>query len=71
MTGVPLEDRNIYLHDVALDEALASWHALPLGQDAAVIGHMSAQSKHVSLATSLGGERVIDELEDDPLPRIC
>jgi putative molybdopterin biosynthesis protein len=27
MTGIALEDRNIYLHDVALDEALASWHS--------------------------------------------
>ena len=27
MTGIALKDRNIYLHDVALDEALASWHS--------------------------------------------
>jgi len=36
----------------------AAWHRRPrLMQDV--------------LATSFGGERVLDELEDDPLPRIC
>jgi len=25
----------------------------------------------VILQTTLGGERMLDELEDDPLPRIC
>jgi hydrogenase expression/formation protein HypE len=25
----------------------------------------------VVLETGIGGERVIEELEDDPLPRIC
>jgi hydrogenase expression/formation protein HypE len=27
--------------------------------------------KRVILETSLGGERFLEELEDDPLPRIC
>jgi hydrogenase expression/formation protein HypE len=53
------------------EQLLSSWRALPQGEQAAVIGQLSAQSSHVSMATSLGGERVIDELEDDPLPRIC
>jgi hydrogenase expression/formation protein HypE len=26
---------------------------------------------HVVLETELGGERLLEELEDDPLPRIC
>jgi hydrogenase maturation factor len=25
----------------------------------------------VVMQTALGGERMLDELEDDPLPRIC
>ncbi|MEN8712515.1 MAG: hydrogenase expression/formation protein HypE, partial [Arenicellales bacterium] len=28
-------------------------------------------SPHVILTTELGGERILEELEDDPLPRIC
>jgi len=26
---------------------------------------------HVVLETELGGERMLEKLEDDPLPRIC
>jgi len=29
------------------------------------------QPARLVLMTSIGGERVIEELEDDPLPRIC
>jgi len=38
---------------------------------AASIGKISVGSPQVILETSFGGERVLDELEDDPLPRIC
>jgi len=38
---------------------------------AAIIGEIRAGSPHVVLDTSFGGQRVLDELEDDPLPRIC
>jgi hydrogenase expression/formation protein HypE len=51
--------------------ALAAWRALPDGQDAAVIGHLQAGRAQVVLHTPLGGTRILDELEDDPLPRIC
>jgi len=53
------------------DEVLARWHALPQGSDAAIIGRIEAGSPRVILQTALGGRRVLDELEDDPLPRIC
>ena len=39
--------------------------------DAAIIGRTQDQPQRVILRTPLGGERVIEELEDDPLPRIC
>ena len=52
-------------------ELLASWRALPEGSGAALIGRVEKQSRRVLLATELGGERMLDELEDDPLPRIC
>jgi hydrogenase expression/formation protein HypE len=51
--------------------ALAAWRALPQGSGAAVIGRIETGHAHVVLETELGGERLIEELEDDPLPRIC
>jgi len=38
---------------------------------AALIGEFMEGPPQVILATSFGGLRVLDELEDDPLPRIC
>jgi hydrogenase expression/formation protein HypE len=51
--------------------ALAAWRALPQGCDAAIIGRIENGRPHVVLETELGGERLLEELEDDPLPRIC
>jgi hydrogenase expression/formation protein HypE len=53
------------------EEVLQAWRVLPQGIDAAIIGRIDAQHKHVLMKTALGGERVLEELEDDPLPRIC
>ncbi len=53
------------------ETALAHWRRLAQGRDAAIIGHMETGKAQVVLETELGGERVLDELEDDPLPRIC
>lgn len=50
---------------------LETWTALPGGSEAAIIGHMEAGLSCVVLETELGGERFLEELEDDPLPRIC
>jgi hydrogenase expression/formation protein HypE len=50
---------------------LARWRNLPQGEQAAVIGTIEARPGPVLMVTELGGERVLDELEDDPLPRIC
>ncbi|MDH3871791.1 MAG: hydrogenase expression/formation protein HypE [Gammaproteobacteria bacterium] len=55
----------------AADSVLQRWHSLPEGRDAALIGHLDAAAQHVTLVTGLGGERILEELEDDPLPRIC
>jgi hydrogenase expression/formation protein HypE len=57
--------------DAQADALLADWRALPQGNEAAVIGTLNTQSDQVLLVTELGGERMLDELEDDPLPRIC
>jgi hydrogenase expression/formation protein HypE len=53
------------------DAVLAALRALPCARDAAIIGYVREQPARVVLRTPLGGERVIEELEDDPLPRIC
>lgn len=53
------------------EAALAAWRAIPSGADAARIGRIVDGDARVILETSLGGERFLEELEDDPLPRIC
>ena len=53
------------------EQALAAWQALDAGRDAAIIGHVRAGPPQVVLHTALGGERLLDELDEDPLPRIC
>jgi hydrogenase expression/formation protein HypE len=50
---------------------LAAWCALPGGGQAAIVGRIESGRRCVVLRTVLGGERLLDELEDDPLPRIC
>lgn len=60
---------------VAADEAQAALDALrahPLGRNAAVIGTVTEQpSRMVMVRTAFGGERIVDLLVGDPLPRIC
>ena len=53
------------------EKAVSTWRALADGQDAARIGRITSSNARVILETSLGGERFLEELEDDPLPRIC
>jgi len=55
----------------AAEDILARWRALPQGADACIIGRIEASDARVILETDLGGRRILDELEDDPLPRIC
>lgn len=55
-------------------KALSCWQALPTGKEAAIIGTIQqnyASHPYVTLKTSMGGERILAELSDDPLPRIC
>jgi hydrogenase expression/formation protein HypE len=53
------------------EELLALWRSLPGGERSAIIGQVETGRPIVVLRTELGGERMLDELEDDPLPRIC
>jgi hydrogenase expression/formation protein HypE len=59
------------LDPAAAETALARWQALPEGRAAAIIGGIEPGAPRVVFETELGGERLLQELEDDPLPRIC
>ncbi len=50
---------------------LERWQATEGGENAAIIGRIDAGISHVLIETEIGGERLLEELEDDPLPRIC
>jgi hydrogenase expression/formation protein HypE len=47
-----------------------SWRSTPGGEHASIIGSVTERPR-VVLETALGGERCLEELEEDPLPRIC
>lgn len=50
---------------------LSAWQSMDEGLDAAIIGYINSEINHVVMKTEIGGERILEELEDDPLPRIC
>ena len=47
------------------------WRNLEAGAGARIIGEVEAGHGDVLLQTPIGGERRLEALEDDPLPRIC
>lgn len=53
----------------SVDAALSALSVI--APDAAIIGVIETDPGPVVMETQLGGERILDELEDDPLPRIC
>jgi hydrogenase expression/formation protein HypE len=54
------------------DRAVQAMRAHPLGEKAAVIGHVTeGPAGLVQLKTAFGGTRIVDLLVGDPLPRIC
>jgi len=55
----------------AADTILKTWRGLAGGEAASVIGTITRGRGRVVLETEIGGERFLEELEDDPLPRIC
>lgn len=66
------EGRVVAVIDAVQAEALlANWKGMESGKDAALIGYIDKDAGHVLLETGIGGERILEELEDDPLPRIC
>jgi hydrogenase expression/formation protein HypE len=56
----------------AAPATLAAMRAHPAGRDAAIIGEVCAGPPGiVTLSTSIGGNRVVDMLSGEQLPRIC
>jgi hydrogenase expression/formation protein HypE len=54
------------------ERLLAAMRAHELGRDAAIIGHVVQDEHHfVQMATSFGGDRIVDWLSGEQLPRIC
>jgi hydrogenase expression/formation protein HypE len=70
---VASEGRFVAIVDSAeVEAALAALRAHPLGEDAAIIGHVKDEPPTlVLLKTEFGGTRIVDVLIGDPLPRIC
>jgi len=53
------------------DQLAACWGGSANGDGAAVIGVIEEGPPRIVLETSIGGERILEDLEEDPLPRIC
>ena len=54
------------------DAAVAAMRAHPVGTDAAVIGEIRDDPPGIVIInTYFGGNRIVDMLVGDPLPRIC
>lgn len=52
-------------------QILNQWRALPEGKMACDVGCIDEDPSRVEIVTELGGRRILEELQDDPLPRIC
>jgi hydrogenase expression/formation protein HypE len=70
---VACEGRVVVVVDGAeAEQALAALRAHPQGEQAAIIGKVTADPPGiVQLKTAFGGTRIVDLLVGDPLPRIC
>ena len=56
----------------AADAVLAAMQAHPAGRDSVIIGDVSeAPAGRVLMRTAFGGERIVDMLVGEQLPRIC
>ncbi len=55
----------------AAKAVLEAMQRIPEGHDARLIGHVHEGLGHVILQTAFGGERIVDMLPGEQLPRIC
>ncbi len=70
---VACEGRVVAIVDSSVaEELLKEWKALDMGKEAAVIGRVTSQYPgRVTLRTPVGGERILEMLSGQMLPRIC
>jgi hydrogenase expression/formation protein HypE len=69
---LPSEGRVVaVVAEESADRALELWRSLPGGAESALAGEISEGDALVILETELGGRRILEQLEEDPLPRIC
>jgi hydrogenase expression/formation protein HypE len=61
----------IVTSEKTVDRVIETLKKHPLGKNAGVIGKISSGFKGVRMKTRIGGERVLDLLEEELLPRIC
>ncbi len=54
-----------------VDDVLRAWKEMPNGELTACVGEFSTQHQRVVMHTHIGGQRILQPLEDEPLPRIC
>jgi hydrogenase expression/formation protein HypE len=61
-----------FVHPEHADLVLTSMQQHPLGAQSAIIGEVSGEHRGlITMKTRIGGERVVDMLSGDQLPRIC
>ena len=61
-----------FVANAAAPAVLAAMRAHPLGHDAAIVGEVVADAQRfVRMTTEFGGERMVDWLAGEQLPRIC
>jgi len=66
------EGRVVAIADAqTVPQILEQWRALPEGRQATLVGLIDDGPNRVEVETELGGRRILEELQDDPLPRIC
>ena len=53
------------------DALVTKWREHPSGEGAKLIGRIEEGGPRIVLETEIAGERLLDDLEEDPLPRIC
>lgn len=60
------------VEDNAADAVVEKMQSLDLGQDAKIVGEITAENKgKVVLQSLIGGKRIVDMLSGEMLPRIC
>jgi len=62
----------MFVPQAEAEAALAAMHSLPEGRDAVVIGRaLDKNHGRVTMRTAFGGQRLVDMLVGEQLPRIC